>query len=848
VLPLQFEIEAKKNPSALAAVDERGEMTYARLDERSNRLANYLLSRGLGRGSLAAVCCTRSLDLLAGLIGVLKTGAAFLPIEATCPARRRDFMLHDSGANFLLTQERLAIDLPSSLERLFLDRELQGSSALAPRVNIDADDLAYVLYTSGSTGQPKGVEVTHRGLSNYLENSCRRLENCGTGGAPAHLPAAFDAGLTSLFSPLLAGRTVHLLPDDAGVEGLARMLQSGGEFTVVKLTPSHLDALDQILPPGLRLAVGAFVVGGEALLARHVTICRKRAPGARIFNEYGLTETSVGSTVYEVPPGRVPAVIPIGRPIANTSVYVLDDRGQPAAAGELYIGGDGVARGYRNRPKLTEERFVPNPFGPGRLFRTGDQVRVLPGGELLYLGRFDQQVKVCGYRIELGEIEGVLAEHPAVQACAVVVCGASMPRLVAHLVCREQAAADPTDLREFLSARLPAYMVPSEFRVVPALPLTNSGKVDRKALQAAPPKPAVKRGRSPRNNLELQLLRIWESVLGVRPIGVEDDFFALGGHSLMALRLIAKIEKATGRRITPDMISRAPTVEKLAKLLAEGRGGMGGCLVPIQPEGSRPPLFCVHGIGGSILGYGHLARCLPDDQPLYGLQARGLDGREQPCTSIEEMAAEYIRAIRTVQPQGPYHLGGYSFGGIVAFEMARQLEAAGEPVASLLLLDSALDGLENARQDAKPGRALARRVALHGGNLLRLGPRDGARYVAGLWRTLRRKMGNRWWQTRYRLYEWRGVPVPQSFRNVKEAAYFAVRRYVPRPYSGSAVLFRAEYQPGGGSDPTLGWGRWIEGGVTVHTAPGDHMTLTVGENAVVLAREMSDVLAAAGGL
>ncbi len=851
----RFEDQAARTPEA-AAVEFRGcSWTYSELNARANALAHYLQSRGVGPEALVGISCARSLDLMVAVLGILKAGGAYVPLDPSLPPERLAFLLDDAEVEIVLTQSAVAGRLPGKTPRLCLDTEwhlVETCPTHNPIASADPDDLAYVLYTSGSTGKPKGVEIPHRGLSYYLSWAVEAYSCHEGSGAPVQSSIGFDATITSWFTPLVAGKTVIMLPEERELEELAAVLTSGRDLTLVKLTPSHLEALQHLLPRSARLSVRAFVIGGEALFHRQLASWQSRAPHVRLINEYGPTETVVGCCVFEAGSnagGDGP--VPIGRPIAGASLYVLDERMQPVlpgVPGELYIGGPGVARGYHNRPELTAEKFLPNPFGPGRLYRTGDLVQSLSDGDLVFLGRLDEQVKIRGYRIEPAEIEAALASHPAVASCAVVVRDgpAREKHLVAYIVPRSEPLPPTTGWADFLRDKLPPYMFPSAYMQLDNLPLTPNGKLDRRALPPPDFTRPARRGRNPRTSLELQLLRIWESVLGVHPVALDDDFFLLGGHSLMALRLIYRIERATGTSLPLSAIFQAPTVEKMASLIAnQGVDPNPGAIVAIQPEGARPPLFCVHGIGGTILNYGHVARYLPDDQPLYGLQARGIDGKQPPYTRIEDMAAEYVAQIRTVQPAGPYYLSGYSFGGLVAFEIASQLEAAGERVALLLLLDSNPHGVLRTLPRAAYFRGLLRRQAgrilLHGRELLRLSLPEKRRYVTGGLRTIKRKLGNRWWQVRYKAYEKFGQPVPQAFLNVKEAGYLALRQYLPGRCSCPAVLFLAANRPTV-EDPAMGWSRLIGGGVAVRVVPGGHNTITVGENAAVLGREITAAL------
>jgi amino acid adenylation domain-containing protein len=574
-----FEEQAARTPDAAAILFRGEQLSYAELDARSNRLARRLRGLGVGPESLVGVYCERSPELLVALLGVLKAGGAYLPLDLIQPQERIAFMLEDAGTRVLLTQERLLERLPAcdatvvSLDADWGDIASEDAAALTP-VALPAHP-AYVIYTSGSTGRPKGVVVTHGGVVNYLHWAARAYDVGASAGALVHSPVGFDLTVTTLFSPLLVGRTVVLVPEEEGVHGLGAALREADGQSLVKLTPSHLELLNQLLPPEAARSAAVLVVGGEALTAEHVAFWRSQSPSTRIVNEYGPTETVVGCCVYELPAGEeLDGALPIGRPIANTQLYVLDERQRPVptlAAGELYIGGDGLARGYLGQPSLTAERFVPDPFSTelgARLYRTGDLARHHAEGRLEFLGRVDDQVKVRGFRVELGEIEAALAGDDSVSEAAVALRGDAPggQRLVAYYV--GEAEAGP--LRERLRLLLPDYMVPSAYVRLARLPLTPNGKVDRRALPAPLGQAAGAAYTAPRTEAEQIIAALWSEVLGVERVGVDDNFFDLGGHSLLLVRVSRGLQEAFGREIQVIDLFKYPTVQALAVFLSEG--------------------------------------------------------------------------------------------------------------------------------------------------------------------------------------------------------------------------------------------------------------------------------------
>ncbi len=580
-LHVLFSAQAARTPEATAIVTAGGTIAYHELAARANRLAHHLLGLGVGPDVRVAICCERSAEMVVGLLATLKAGGAYVPIDATYPPERIAWLLDDCGAAVLLTRPELMDRLAGTAARVVRLDEGAGGPERDPAVRVDPDNLAYVIYTSGSTGRPKGVMVTHRGLSNYLLWAVGAYGLAPGDAVPVHSPVGFDLTVTSLWGPLLVGGKVWLLSEEGALEELADHLSAGEEPALVKLTPSHLEVLRELwLPGGRGRAARVIVLGGEALEGSSLAGWGDRLAGVRIVNEYGPTETVVGCCVHEVlggdELGRGP--VPIGGPIANLRLYAVNPHlkvvplGVP---GELLIGGVGVARGYLGRPDLTAERFVPDPFGEevgGRLYRSGDRVRYRPDGSLEYLGRLDDQVKIRGFRVEPGEIAEALRGNPGV-ADAAVIAHEDEPgrrRLVAYVIPSAQETPDATELRAYLARSLPEHMLPSAFVALRSWPLTPNGKLDRRAL----PKPGEEQagaGRGfapPRTPEERTLAEIWAQVLGMERVGVHDNFFQLGGDSILGVQAVARAQRR-GLRLTPGQLFRHQTIAELAAAVAE---------------------------------------------------------------------------------------------------------------------------------------------------------------------------------------------------------------------------------------------------------------------------------------
>jgi amino acid adenylation domain-containing protein len=849
-----FEAQAERTPGPTAFVGENRDMTYRELNRGANQIARCLRSLGAGPESFVGVCLERSLDAVVALLGILKAGAAFVPLDPAYPRDRLAFMIADGRLPIVLSRRQwLPIVRQQGARIVCLDSdrdliEAQGDENLPCAAG--PASVAYMLYTSGSTGTPKGVLGLHRGAVNRFAWMWKNFPFEPGEVCCQRTSLNFVDCIWEVFGPLLQGIPNVIIPDQT-VRDPGELVQALASHRVTRIVtvPSLLRVILDRHPdlgsrlPGLKL----WVSSGEALPP---DLCRRfqsAMPNTKLLNLYGSTEVSADVTAYVV--GAAPEdqrSVPLGRPLDNTRLYVLDPWLQPVpigVPGELYVGGAGLARGYWNRPEVMAERFLSDPFSnqpDARLYKTGDRVSYLPNGSLQFLGRNDNQVKIRGFRVELGEIETVLAEHPAVSSAAVVVREESSgeKRLVAYLVPRPSTTSPTAKaLRDFLKEKLPDYMLPSDFVTMAALPLTPNGKVDRRALPSGSPLRPVEKGCiQPRDVLEWQLATIWEELLNVRPIGIEHDFFDLGGHSLLAVRMMDRIADAYGKRLPLSTLFAEATIKHLAECLrTESRREVQSAIVPVQPAGSLPPFFFLHGDWNGGLYCRKLARLLGPEQPFYGVPPNGLDGKPLLPT-IEAMAEENIRHLVALQLHGPYLLGGYCNGGHVVYEMARQMEQRGLEVGLVILLDAAVPRYFGWL------KALVR----GGGWLARLGADAQIRVYRQLRNYLLRThnayhRGLRALLTLYlqtarrKLLRLLGTPPeklgiqapvvddPEQYLRYQQFG-LVLLNYRPKPFQGRVVLLRTKsLQENYPTDRTGGWGKLVSQ-LEVHELPGDHVT------------------------
>jgi amino acid adenylation domain-containing protein len=832
-----IEAHVSETPNRIAVEYEDCKLTYSELNARANRLAWRLKELGVGPESRVAVCVDRSINAIVALLSVMKAGGAYVPIDPSHPEDRLTFLLKDAAPLALITQGTLVNRFTNGemvVEMVVVDVDSipPESPDANPQPTATPENLAYVLYTSGSTGLPKGVLIEHRSFLNCLLSMKSEPGFTQDDVLLAVTTLSFDIAGLEIFLPLTAGGRLVIAPgettrDSAKLEILIHRSQA----TVMQATPTTWRML---VDTGWRGNPGMKILsGGEALSVHLARELMQR--GREVWNLYGPTETTIWSSVCRIDESSVHTV-PIGHPIRNTRIYVLDQNLEPVppgVSGEICIGGEGVARGYWNRPDLTSSKFISDPIltnSQSRVFRTGDLGLHRPDGTLECSGRADSQVKIRGYRVELGEIESTLPQHPAVRSVAAVVredeAGESC--LVAYVVPATGSAPRIGELRDFLRQKLPEYMMPRQFVMLDELPRTANGKVDRKRLPV--PAKTMESQRGPiaaRNPTEVELTKIWESVLGVTPVGVFDDFTVLGGTSITAVRMVSRIEKSFGISTPLATLLRAPTIAQLSTVIQNGRTREGqSTLVAIEPEGSNPPIFCVHGHFGEVFFYRPLSQLLGPHQPFFALQ--GVD-QSSAHDTIEAKARDYIEAIRKTQPHGPYYIAGYCFGAMVAYEMGQQLLNQGESIAFL--------GLFMGREPDLPFPArVFRTVDTQLQQWQNLG---GLAKLQQTTASMSIRAKNLLWEIGYGLFGRVAPPSSWLFRNIQGMNLRAARRYTPHIYPGRMTVFLSgSVWPGFQLDPNLDLYGMNADEIDLHLVPGDRDSMMREPHVGVLAEQL----------
>ncbi|MBE8987838.1 non-ribosomal peptide synthetase [Nostoc sp. LEGE 12450] len=836
-----FEQQVERFPDALALISQSERLTYQQLNQKVNQLAHYLIKLGVTTETIVAICLERSVEMIVAILAILKAGGAYLPLDPHYPVERLQFMLADSQVSLMMSHTSL-MNRWKEVTAIALDTDwdtIQQESQENPLSTSEGNNLAYVIYTSGSTGTPKGVLGTHSGTVNGLHwlwkaHPFALGEICCQKTATSFVDSVWE-----IFTPLLQGVPTVIIPD-AIAKDPQLFLETLANYKVSRLlvVPSLLRLLlDNYAHLTQNLShLKLWIASGEALTVDLVKTFQQLLPKAKLINLYGSSEVSANVTYYDTSLlNEKSTTVPIGKPINNTQIYVLDNHLQLVpigVVGELYIGGDGLAQSYLHRPELTQARFIDNPFLPkSHIFKTGDLVRYKNNGQLEYFGRNDDQIKIRGFRVELGEIATAIAQYPSVQNSVVIshYDAQGDKCLIAYVATAEKEIIP--QLQAYLQQKLPNFMVPSAFVLLDEIPLTPNGKVDKQAL----PINNLITGKlnksfiTARTFTELALVKIWEQLLNTSPIGITDNFFDLGGHSFLAVRLMAQIYELFGHNLSLSTLFENTTIEKLAKIVSQPASlGANSSLVGIQPSGSYRPFFCVHAAGGDVNNYLILSKKLGREQPFYALEQTHHQ-QELNHFSIEETAAYYLKEIRTVQPHGPYLLGGWCYGGIIAFEIAQQLQRQNEIVDLLVVIDAILP-----KTIIQPSKD------------------DDAKLVLRLAEAIKN-----WFNIEFAVsyHEMQDLPLDEQFHLLFSKANLkisdaemeqhlqsyklfkvhiqAMRNYVPQTYPHEITLFKAseiithdfESQEFHTDDPLLGWGKYSQKPINMIEIPGNHFSI-----------------------
>ncbi len=824
-----FEEQVATTPDAVAVIFKEQQLTYRELNIRANQLANHLKTLGVKPDNLVAICVNRCLEMVVGILGILKAGGAYVPLDPAYPQERLSHMLDDSQASILLTTENLLPQIPKNqAQKICLDRDwelISQESKEAPVSDVKANNLAYVIYTSGSTGKSKGVMIEHNSLVNFTQTATRTYGINNQDRILQFASISFDVAVEELYPCLTCGATLILRTEDFLTSG-AGMLEKCHELelTVLDLPTAYWHQIASDLatgewepPSSLRLVI----IGGEAVIPEKVKTWQKSFKNNQcpeLMNTYGPTEATVVVTKCKLSESinentGLPEMT-IGRPFDNVQIYILDNCLHPVpigVPGELHIGGVCLARGYLNRPELTAQKFIPDPFNPGmRMYKSGDLARFLPDGNIDFLGRIDHQVKIRGFRVELGEIETVLNQHSAIKEAIVIPqeYEAGDKRLIAYIVARDNQIPVNKELKNFLKSKLPEYMVPSGFVTLDALPLTPNDKVDRRAL----PKPdksnlnLEEEYLSARNDIEQKLVALWEKAFCIQPIGVKDNFFSLGGNSLMATSIITEIEQIFDKKLEQAIFFKTSTIEELAIVISQ-QETVRETVIQINPHGIKPPLFVIANNGYL---YQQMLYFLDKEQPIYIIQ--------EPLDKAPDMAYRCLKIIQDIQLNGPYHLMGHSYEGLVAYEIARQLYEKNEQVNFLCLLDTPTPEVEKRADE----------------NALWYKRYERLKVILGLpWKD---KISFFKERIEYRLGE--------SFEPLIPILNNFINEYEVSEIPGKITIFSAIFEFYGLEDAKFGWDKWAAGGVKIYEISGTHRSMLLkSDNAKLVAQRLDTCLA-----
>jgi len=831
-----FERQAARVAHDTAVIFENNKICYGELNAKANMLGNYLKKLGIGVNSLVGIYIDRSLEMIIAILAILKAGGAYVPIDPDSPEERVSFMVEDTSMRLCLTLEKYLNKLSRlNTEKIALDTKWKMIAEESPESvtsGVKDSDLAYVMYTSGSTGNPKGVMIIHESVVALLDGCEVLVPSEGKVVGTSISTYSFDTSVWEIFSMLCYGRELHIIRPElyTSARDFAQYLVNNRITTTYVNPILIMDTFYQLKKLNSKNYINYFKTGLEAKKQKVLQAARDYSPDMLIANLYGPTETTVCGTFYEFDYAKNPeGDTPIGKPMPNYEAYIVDRNLQPlppGLPGELLIGGVCVAPGYLNRPSLTKEKFIPNPIKSDdkyRLYRTGDMVRFLSDGNMEFIGRMDNQLKIHGYRIEPGEIESVLSLHPdVIRAIVTTVQFKNVDkRIVAYIVPREKKLNLVREFKEYLIGKLPHYMIPSYFVILDKIPLQINGKVNFKALPMPDARQDSQRQYiAPRNYMESHISNIWRELFMVEDIGVQDNFFELGGYSLLAVRLFNAIEKVTGVRIPLSYIFEISTIEEQVNWIKANDTHLNDSLIIIRASGSNPPLFCMHAIDGEIIPYGNLSLHLGNDQPIYGLRLN-LQDLAAGTGSIAKLATKYIAEIRKIQANGPYYLLGYSFGGIIAFEMAQQLNSIDQEVAFLGLFDTINPQF---RPLMKP-LSKFQKTKLSFRKFRKVPVNEVSGYLVA-------RLG-RWYRRIISKYFSSHTPKAENENNIIQDILIAWRdAYVPTIYPGRITLFKAKDEPMKylNYPDELGWNGMAKGGIVSYVVSGDHLTLVNNQN------------------
>ncbi|MBL8006957.1 MAG: amino acid adenylation domain-containing protein [Ignavibacteria bacterium] len=827
-----FRDQVKRTPDSVAIEFEDRQMTYSELDVITDKIANYLINAGVKPETIAGICIDRSLEMITGLLGILKAGGAYVPIDPSYPQERIDYMIQDSGIKILLTSKNHKEKIINhNAEVVFLDDEnkFSSESSVPPEVKLTPENMVYVIYTSGSTGNPKGVINIHKGLTNQILWIKDYLRCSQEDVVLQKTSFSFDVSTFELFMPLICGaKLVFAVPDGHKNNAYLIDVVNRKKITIIHFVTSMLAMFLEEKGADKCTSLRLFVSSGEEVTLNVQNLFFRKFPDTELHDLYGPTETSVHVTYWKCDKHTKLNTVPIGKPVANTQAYVLDMYCNPVpagVAGELHIGGDQVARGYHGRDELTLEKFIPDKFSDkegAKIYKTGDLVRFMKDGNIEYFGRKDNQIKLRGFRIELGEIENAISHYPGIRLTVVIAKDYhdGDKRLIAYIVTEDNNAFKIPELKNHLQTKLPVFMLPSEFVLMDEIPLTGSGKVNKKAL----PEPEFIRANEstnysePKDTLELQLVKIWEKVIGKRPIGIKDNFFELGGHSLLALRLFGYIEKLTGKKLPLSTLFSYPTIEQLAVILKdEGWKPQWKSLVAVKPGGSRLPFFYIPPAAGTALEVKDLIKYLPDNQPFYILESVGLDGKEPPHTEIEQMSVHFVKEIQSLQPEGPYLIGGRCFGGRVAFDVAQQLTKQGQKIALLSIFDTwppftekPVDHIPQKRDSKHFISSTIKHIRT--GEFFKVAYNYSSNEIKKLIKNLKNKYDDTFSSERKKIYN-----------HIRQIHFKAQDRYIAKKFPGKITLIECEATK---TEYRKRWESLAGGGLEFYVIPGtDHKSI-----------------------